>query len=556
MTATTNVQVVINGRDNASHVIRGVGKSFQGLNQQVTSGLKKIGTFGLIGVAGLTAFATKAAFSAARVEELGFALNAIAKANNISQREVDKTVESLRKFNIAHDKALQVTSLFIQSELDLSDAVKLATVAKDLAVLASLDSSEATKELTRAIVTQRPILLKQFGIQKGLVEIYDDYAESVGKSATELTQAEKKQAFLNTILKEGKKVAGTYEAAMGSVSKRFRSLTGRVIPDFMAKIGKAFQPALTVVVDALSDSIEELSGWIDSNQETITEWGRTSGRVAESVVRSFGGFVKFLINNKEVVVGVLAAFAAGITTVGVAFVASHAVIIGIFTGFIAAAVLLGKAWDATGIKVEDLKKVFLVFWQVTKPIFEDIKRSLLDIWNSFKQAFGMLTKRDIEILVKTLVVLIGSVLMVLLVSLASTLKLVATGFKVISFSIRTFVTQVKAAIGWVGNLVNKLRSLPARFIPKGSLKDLLPTRQTGGIVPGPIGSPQPILAHGGEEIKPLGPSGGLAGGGLTLNVNIGTFIGSEHDKRNLAEEIMKHLNNIAAMQGKRLSIIE
>ena len=123
MAATTNVQVIISGKDNASSVIRGVGKSFGSMNQKITSGLKTIGLLGLVGGAALTVFGVKAGFSAARVQELGFALNAIAKANKISQREVDKTVESLRGFNIAHDKALELwpsplpTQLFLTCRL-------------------------------------------------------------------------------------------------------------------------------------------------------------------------------------------------------------------------------------------------------------------------------------------------------------------------------------------------------------------------------------------------------------------------------------------------------
>lgn len=382
MSATTNVQVVISAKDNASGVIKGVGKSFGGLGQKVTSSLKTIGLLGIVAGTALTVFGVKAAFSAARIEELELALGAMARANKISQKEVDSTVRKLRDFNIAHDKALEVTSLFIQSELDLADAVKLANVAKDLGILASLDSSEATKTLTQAIVTQRPILLKQFGIQTGLVKIYDTYAKKIGKTAEELTEAEKKQAFLNIILVKGKKVAGTYEAAMGSVSKRFRSLTGRIIPDFMAKIGKAFQPALTVIIDSIADSIADLSDWIDANQEKIKEWGKISGEVAQKIVAGFGKFVSFLIRNKEIVIGVLLGFAAGIASVGVAFVAAHWVIFGVMAGITVVVVAAIKAWNSNFLNfrfiIEQNIKAFK-FWR------DVIKNSVAKITDSYKK---------------------------------------------------------------------------------------------------------------------------------------------------------------------------
>ena len=291
--AKTQVQVVVDAKDNASGVFSKIGKEISGLSNkasQLGSDFRSLGKVALAGATGVVALGVKAGMSAARVSELGFALNAIGKANNISQSEIDKTVESLRGMNIAHGKALQVTSLFIQSQLDLADATKIATAAKDLAVVAGLDSSEATETLTNAIVMQRPMLLRQFGIVSGLDQIYAKYAETTGKTASALTENEKRQAFLNTILEQGGKVAGTYDAAMDSVSKRFRSLTGRVIPDFMAQIGKAFEPALIVVIDAVSNSIKKMSEWITANEGAIAKWGEVLGKVAATGIKLFGMF--------------------------------------------------------------------------------------------------------------------------------------------------------------------------------------------------------------------------------------------------------------------------
>ncbi len=52
----------------------------------------------------------------------------------------------------------------------------------------------------------------------------------------------------------------------------------------------------------------------------------------------------------------------------------------------------------------------------------------------------------------------------------------------------------------------------------------IPVFRTGGIVPGALGSPQLILAHGGERITPGIGGGGIGGGGFTLIVN-GDVIG-------------------------------
>jgi len=49
--------------------------------------------------------------------------------------------------------------------------------------------------------------------------------------------------------------------------------------------------------------------------------------------------------------------------------------------------------------------------------------------------------------------------------------------------------------------------------------------QHGGIVPGPIGQPVPIIAHAGETVTPVGGNKG----GLTVNINVAGSVVSNHD---------------------------
>jgi tape measure domain-containing protein len=78
-------------------------------------------------------------------------------------------------------------------------------------------------------------------------------------------------------------------------------------------------------------------------------------------------------------------------------------------------------------------------------------------------------------------------------------------------------------------------------------------KQTGGIVPGPIGSPQMVLAHGGEEIKSVGTgSTGGGGGGVQFNVTIGLYAGTETEKRNVAKQLYGALLQVAQSQNKNV----
>ena len=67
--------------------------------------------------------------------------------------------------------------------------------------------------------------------------------------------------------------------------------------------------------------------------------------------------------------------------------------------------------------------------------------------------------------------------------------------------------------------------------------------QKGGIVPGPIGAPIPIIAHGGEQYAGVGKSFG------STNIYIGNFMGDESSLR----AFTRKLKEILGQDGRRTS---
>ena len=73
----------------------------------------------------------------------------------------------------------------------------------------------------------------------------------------------------------------------------------------------------------------------------------------------------------------------------------------------------------------------------------------------------------------------------------------------------------------------------------------LPEAKFGGIVPGPIGQPVPIMAHGGEEFAGVGKSFG----GNTYSIHIGNFMGDEASRRAFSRD----MKEIMAQDSRRTS---
>lgn len=83
----------------------------------------------------------------------------------------------------------------------------------------------------------------------------------------------------------------------------------------------------------------------------------------------------------------------------------------------------------------------------------------------------------------------------------------------------------------------------------------IPGFQVGGIVPGPIGVPMPAIVHGGERVIPdylSGEQRRTAGGGgqVSINLYVGTYIGTKTELREFGRQIWEEIGNLARAQNK------
>ena len=238
--------------------------------------------------------------TAMRTEVLDVAMRSVAKSSGYAIQALQEHRKAVMEMGIAEQEATQILTRFMQAQLDTAYAAKLARVAQDAAVIANMNSSEAAEQMTEAIAKLRPELLSAFGFTRNLNDIYSDYAKTVGKTVKQLSETEKKQAMLNYILKEGEKIAGTYEASMGVVGKQISSLP-RYYDTLKNAIAKPLAlPAVGVAVEAITNTLKSAIAWAEANKETLQRWGQSIAGVVRTVVKGFSLITGAIVKNWQV----------------------------------------------------------------------------------------------------------------------------------------------------------------------------------------------------------------------------------------------------------------
>lgn len=206
----------------------------------------------------LAKFAKQSFGVAADVNEMNVAMEAVGKSTGIGGKAIKDAANKVRSMGIEMKASQEIAMLFVKSNINLAQAHEMARVAQDLAVLSQSNSTETARTLVYAIQTGNSILLKSAGITKYASEAYAQYARELKKSQSALTASERQQAILNMVLKEGKKVAGVYEAAMQEAGKVLRSFP-RIINDIQLEFGRLFVDGFGPVILAAYKVTSEFS---------------------------------------------------------------------------------------------------------------------------------------------------------------------------------------------------------------------------------------------------------------------------------------------------------
>ena len=165
--------------------------------------------------AGLAAniFALTAGFGAlsraAAATQLEEGLVEMGKASGLAMHTLSKGLVEATGHAISLEESMRSVALITSAGIDASKIEEFGEVARKASVALGRNLTDSMSRLTRGVTKLEPELLDELGIMVRLDEASKTYADSIGKSVSELSNFEKRQAFLNATLAEGEAKFGS-----------------------------------------------------------------------------------------------------------------------------------------------------------------------------------------------------------------------------------------------------------------------------------------------------------------------------------------------------------
>lgn len=197
-------------------------------------------------------------------------LNSLAEGTGQDFGDLQAAAEDLASDGLmtVADAAASLKNLLARG-FSADEAVDMLERLKDAAAFgrqSSLSLGEAVRSASEGIKNENSILVDNAGVTKNVAVMWEEYAATIGKSAANLTQAEKRQAEYNGIMAETAYQVGDaarYANEFAGKQAALEAATLRVNQALGASVQGALTPLvqiLTPLADALAWVIEKFPG--------------------------------------------------------------------------------------------------------------------------------------------------------------------------------------------------------------------------------------------------------------------------------------------------------
>ena len=218
------------------------------------------GLGGLVGVyaaAAANVFAISAAFAAlnraAQFETIIKGTEQLAAAVGSSATIVVDRLKEVTQGQLSVVEAATQANLALSAGFNVDQIGQLGEVANKASKALGRNLTDAFQRITRGAIKLEPELLDEIGIFTRIEPAVEAYARQLGKAVSQLTQFERRQAFVNQVIKDGQSAFQDVDVSGASTQKTFERLVAN------------FTDLALVVGKFVADTLEPFAAFLDKN---------------------------------------------------------------------------------------------------------------------------------------------------------------------------------------------------------------------------------------------------------------------------------------------------
>jgi hypothetical protein len=188
-------------------------------------------------------------------------LDQLGAASGVALGSLSKDLVKAMDGAVSLREAMEATVKASSSGMVSKDILRMGEVAKKASQALGVDMSDALSRVSRGITKLEPELLDELGIFTRLDPAVREYANSVNKAVSEITDFERRMAFANAVLTEGEQKFGEINIQTNAYTRLLAVLkdtateVGNSLNTILVPIASLFASspvALTMAISALS----------------------------------------------------------------------------------------------------------------------------------------------------------------------------------------------------------------------------------------------------------------------------------------------------------------
>ena len=231
-------------------------KSFSKMQQTMVGGGGLVGAYATLAA---NVFALTAAFGLLRRAAAASQLaEGLAYTGTVAGRNLPYIADQLKAITgaaISTEEAMSAVAIATSSGFSSSQITKLGEVAKGASLALGRDMTDALSRLVRGSAKLEPELLDELGIMVRLDQASRDYATQLGTTVENLSQYQKRQGFVNAVIREGE--------------KSFSGIAAAIEPNAYDQLAAGLQDLLKVSLQVLNKGFAPLAKMLSKSPAAL-----------------------------------------------------------------------------------------------------------------------------------------------------------------------------------------------------------------------------------------------------------------------------------------------